>query len=404
MSDDWRVHIKNMRRAVNLAKLCRPEDSRKNHPKVGVVVDHNGELTEAYRGQEEPGEHGEYTALVKRLGVADGVELPGATLYTTLEPCTSRMHPKRPCYEWILQAKIDRVFVGILDPNPRICGTGEWILKHHGVKVDRFPSSLQQEIESDNRQFIDEHTPHLLKKVLNLRRVAEVDVHCKYCNEPHALSVPVIDDGGTNRVITCNRCNRETVAHFVGDAGSFFTDPTGEEPHGVTPAQGLSLRDAMNWQFKRSQFRVKPEQLRGLFKLMRDTEIRLKAENQPVTPKKLVEAMRTCDELHCYHVKKKAIHELINYLVLWGYFEFETLTGPKFHRPYKNEFIETDALRCYLKAALSILRRNGIVRDVEGATEASRLLVGGIIHQAAEFGREVWTSLSPGRTTERGSS
>lgn len=391
MIDDWHCHLENMQRAIDQEKLCQPEDDRKSHPKVGVVISYNGQIMEARRGEEEPGEHGEYTALAKKLRVKEGRKLPGATLYTTLEPCTSRMHPKRPCWEWIVDAEVARVFIGILDPNPVVCGVGEWILKHHGIKVDHFPSDLQVVIENDNEKFINEQKPRLLKKIIDVRKLITLVVPCKRCNEPHEITVH-LSEWGTNRVVTCSQCNGETVVHLVGEEGEFFTDPEGKEPYGISPAEGLSLRNAIQRQFKRSQFRVKPEDLRGLLRLMTDTERQLKAENCVLTPKRLMEAMRSSEELHRYHVKRKAIHEFFNYLVLWGYFQFETESGPKFHRPYSNNFDKTHVINCYLKAYLSILRNNDIIKDSDSASEASRYLLGEVTEHASQLGKELWAT------------
>lgn len=79
--------------AIEEARNSIAEDERP-HPKVGAVVVKNGKiLSRAYRG-ENLKSHAEYIALEEKLP-RDVVA--GATVYTTLEPCTTRKHPKIPC-------------------------------------------------------------------------------------------------------------------------------------------------------------------------------------------------------------------------------------------------------------------------------------------------------------------
>ena len=83
-----------MEMAVEEAKKSRDEDDGRVHPKVGAVVVLDGEvIAAAHRGEdeEEPGQHAEFIVLEKKLQNRD---LSAATLYTTLEPCTTRNHPR----------------------------------------------------------------------------------------------------------------------------------------------------------------------------------------------------------------------------------------------------------------------------------------------------------------------
>ncbi len=120
----------------------------------------DGKITDtAFRGELGAGDHAEYTLLEKKL---TGANLERATLFTTLEPCVSRNQHK-PCSEWIIEKGIGKVFIGMLDPNPRIYSKGAIKLREHGVEVDYFPSDLRGEIENDNHEFISQFraNPHL---------------------------------------------------------------------------------------------------------------------------------------------------------------------------------------------------------------------------------------------------
>ncbi|MGB8541801.1 MAG: deaminase [Candidatus Acidiferrales bacterium] len=136
--------------AIAEARKSIPEDDR-IHPKVGVVVVKDGQIiASAYRG-EIPQCHAEYIALEKKLSE---VPLSNATVFTTLEPCTSRKHPKVPCAIRLTERKIARVVIGMLDPDDRISGRGQRALRKAEIATDLFPSDLMSQVEELNRDFV----------------------------------------------------------------------------------------------------------------------------------------------------------------------------------------------------------------------------------------------------------
>lgn len=140
-----------MRLAIAEAKRSVSETGGPR-PHVGAVVARRGRvLAKAYRGDTSAGDHAEYVALERKLG---GASVAGATVYTTLEPCTSRNHPKVPCAERLIQRRVSRVVIGMLDPNPVISGRGQRRLREARIETDLFPEALMSAVEELNRNFI----------------------------------------------------------------------------------------------------------------------------------------------------------------------------------------------------------------------------------------------------------
>ena len=128
------------------------------NPSVGVVVVKNDQIIS--RGWTQPGgkPHAEIVALKKKIFF-------GATLYTTLEPCSH--HGKTPpCVDQIIKSKINRVVIGLKDPNPKINGKGIRKLKKKKIKVTI--GVLQKEIKKIHFGFfykIKKNKPFIASKI-----------------------------------------------------------------------------------------------------------------------------------------------------------------------------------------------------------------------------------------------
>lgn len=107
-------------------------------------------LAKAHRGEKSKS-HAEYVALEDKL--PDDL-IAGATVYTTLEPCATRKHPKIPCAQRIIDRRVARVVIGMLDPNPDIRGLGDQLLSEAGIEIQLFPRDLRSQVEEINRDFI----------------------------------------------------------------------------------------------------------------------------------------------------------------------------------------------------------------------------------------------------------
>jgi diaminohydroxyphosphoribosylaminopyrimidine deaminase / 5-amino-6-(5-phosphoribosylamino)uracil reductase len=126
-------------RALELAE--RGRGTTHPNPVVGAVVVRDGEVVGEGWHERKGGAHGEVVALQ-----AAGERARGATLYTTMEPCTHHGDTP-PCTKAILEAGVARVVAGALDPNPK-AGGGLEELSAAGVDVeliDSFEARAQNE-------------------------------------------------------------------------------------------------------------------------------------------------------------------------------------------------------------------------------------------------------------------
>jgi len=116
-----------MRIALDQARkglgLTRP------NPPVGAVVVAGRQFAGAGFHRRAGGPHAEIHALRRA-----GTRARGATLYVTLEPCSTTGRTP-PCTDAIIKAGIRRVVVATLDPNPRHAGRGIKILRRAGIAV-----------------------------------------------------------------------------------------------------------------------------------------------------------------------------------------------------------------------------------------------------------------------------
>ena len=118
----------HLRRSLELARTAWG-DTHPN-PMVGCVLVENGEIVAEGCHLRAGESHAEVVAL-GNLGRPPKLD---ATLYVTLEPCSTHGRTP-PCVKAILEAGIRRVVVGTLDPNPAHAGRGLDQLREGGVEV-----------------------------------------------------------------------------------------------------------------------------------------------------------------------------------------------------------------------------------------------------------------------------
>jgi len=119
-----------MYQALALAEMGRGRVEP--NPMVGCVLVRDGrELGRGYHAQ-YGGAHAEVAAVedAKRRGES----ISGATAYVTLEPC-SHFGKTPPCANLLIEQRVSRVVVAMIDPHERVSGRGVERLREAGVEV-----------------------------------------------------------------------------------------------------------------------------------------------------------------------------------------------------------------------------------------------------------------------------
>src|SRR3954451_11958647 len=119
-----------MRLALRLAR--RGYGTTSPNPTVGAVLVMGGKILGRGRTAPAGGPHAEIAAI--RDAQSTQQNLRGATLYVTLEPCCTYGRTP-PCTDAIVAARIKRIVIGAMDPNPKHSGRAFRILERAGVAV-----------------------------------------------------------------------------------------------------------------------------------------------------------------------------------------------------------------------------------------------------------------------------
>ncbi|MFD5340028.1 dihydrofolate reductase family protein [Streptomyces hawaiiensis] len=135
--------------ACELAERCPPSDTAFSVGAVVVAADG----TELARGHSreagDPVVHAEEAALAK-LDPADP-RLPGATVYSSLEPCARRASRPAPCARLILDAGVRRVVTAWREPDTFVTDAdGSGLLAAQGVEVVVLPEH-EERAKAPNR-------------------------------------------------------------------------------------------------------------------------------------------------------------------------------------------------------------------------------------------------------------
>lgn len=134
-----------LRMAIDLSRRCTPCATCY---RVGaVIVTRSGEIYTGYTHETSPTHHAEQEAIAKAL--AAGADLRGGTIYSSLEPCSTRSSEPESCSELILRHGFSRTVFALYEPSCFVSCQGAERLREGGVEV-RVYDELSNDVRAIN--------------------------------------------------------------------------------------------------------------------------------------------------------------------------------------------------------------------------------------------------------------
>lgn len=148
LTDEDRLHLQM---AIDISRLSSPCNTAY---RVGcVIVTESGKTYEGYTHETGPANHAEEEAITKAL--SDDAKLCGGSIYTSMEPCSTRHSKPVSCSELIIMHGITRVVYAYAEPDCFVCCEGARLMREAGIEVIEAAEYSSQVIEINS---------HIIKK------------------------------------------------------------------------------------------------------------------------------------------------------------------------------------------------------------------------------------------------
>lgn len=127
--------LEYLHRAIDVSRKCTPGDTCYC---VGAVIRTlSGAVFTGYTHETSPTHHAEQEAVAKAL--AAGADLRGATIYSSMEPCSQRSSEPESCSALIIRHGFARVVFALYEPDCFVACHGALNLRQSGVEVRVYP-------------------------------------------------------------------------------------------------------------------------------------------------------------------------------------------------------------------------------------------------------------------------
>ena len=106
-----------LRQAIALSRRCTP--CATSYRVGAVIVTRSGDRFTGYTHETSPTHHAEQEAILK--ATAAGADLHGASIYSSMEPCSTRSSEPESCSELILRHGFSRTVFALYEPSCFVC-------------------------------------------------------------------------------------------------------------------------------------------------------------------------------------------------------------------------------------------------------------------------------------------
>ncbi len=141
--------IHYLHEAIAESRRCTP--CKTSYCVGAVIVTADGRIFRGYTHETSPTHHAEQEAIAKAL--AAGAELRGASIYSSMEPCSKRSSEPESCTELIIRHGFSHVAFALYEPDCFVCCRGALTLREAGIDVRCYPS-LGNEVRTVNAHLL----------------------------------------------------------------------------------------------------------------------------------------------------------------------------------------------------------------------------------------------------------
>lgn len=117
-----------------------------------VIVTAEGDIFTGYTGEVNELYHAEQAAIYRAEQA--GVELRGATIYSTIEPCSQRSRQPKSCSQLIIERGFSRVCFALYEPSCFVVCKGALNLREAGIRVDVM-DNFAKRVQAVNSHLLD---------------------------------------------------------------------------------------------------------------------------------------------------------------------------------------------------------------------------------------------------------